>query len=135
MYQKNNRIFRIFALFTALTLLPSLFFGNNENKSSEKGQLHSAHNYITLSDCDMHRYPAAVFTDEIFRNNAVRITHGNSLRRFGFPDFLRYDFDGSGIFLLAVCILFILLKLRSDNGNFSLKMIIRYIHDQDGIKI
>ena len=93
MHLKNNRTFRLFALFTALALLPSLFFGNSDNNRSEKGQLHSAHNYISLSECDMHRHPA------------------------------------------AVCILFVSLKLKAGNVNFSLRTIIKYIQDQDGIKI
>ena len=135
MHLKNNRTFRLFALFTALALLPSLFFGNSENKRSDKGQLHSAHNYIALSECDMHRHPAAVFTDEIFRSNAVRITHSHSLKRFGRPDFFRCIFDRSGILLTAVCILFVSLKLKAGNVSFSLKAIIKYIQDQDGIKI
>lgn len=135
MHLKNNRTFRLFALFTALALLPSLFFGNSDNNRSEKGQLHSAHNYISLSECDMHRHPAAVFNDEIFRSNAVRISHSHDLRRFGRPDYLRCIFGGSGILLTAVCILFVSLKLKTGNVNFSLRTIIKYIQDQDGIKI
>jgi len=94
-----------------------------------------AHNYIALSECDMHRHPAAVFTDEIFRSNAVRITHSHSLKRFGRPDFFRCIFGRSGILLTAVCILFVSLKLKAGNVSFSLKTIIKYIQDQDGIKI
>jgi len=83
----------------------------------------------------MHRHPAAVFNDEIFRSNAVRISHSHDLRRFGRPDYLRCIFGGSGILLTAVCILFVSLKLKAGNVNFSLRTIIKYIQDQDGIKI
>lgn len=135
MYPKNNKLFRLFALFTALALLPSLFFGNSENNKSEKGRLHSAHNCIALSECDMHRYPAAVFTDEIFRSNAVRISHSHSLRHFGRHDFFYCRLGRIDTLIAAVCILWVSLKLKANNISFSLKTIIKYIQDQDGIKI
>lgn len=127
--------YRLIAAFVVLSLLPSLFFGSTDRQKAEKGQLRSAYRYLTLSESDMCRYPAAVLSEELFRDNAVRISHSHSLRRFGRPDFFRYCFGGNTLLLTAVCILFVLIAMKGGDENLSHRFIIKYIHDQDGHKL
>ncbi|MBR3760629.1 MAG: hypothetical protein IKK47_06550 [Ruminococcus sp.] len=135
MNQKFNIPYRLISLFIALSLLPALMLRNSQADNRKSNPLSPLSESLTLAESDIHRYPAAIISSEIFREHYARISQNNKSRRSGFSDIFQLCFIKNILLIAAAYILFILIKLRHENKNISLKFIIRYIHDQDGYKI
>ena len=135
MKSKLNTAHHILALFIALSLLPALMLRNSQADNRKSNPLSPLSESLTLAESDIHRYPAAIISSEIFREHYARISQNNKSRRSGFSDIFQLCFIKNILLIAAAYILFILIKLRHENKNISLKFIIRYIHDQDGYKI
>ncbi len=135
MKSKLNTAHHILALFIALSLLPALMLRNSQADNRKSNPLSPLSESLTLAESDIHRYPAAIISSEIFREHYARISQNNKSGRSGFSDIFQLCFIKNILLIAAAYILFILIKLRHENKNISLKFIIRYIHDQDGNKI
>jgi len=135
MNQKFNIPYRIIALFIALSMLPALLFSGHDLKNTEKDHAGPFSESILSAEYDINQYPAAFITEELFRDHTARISQNHPQKRSGRSDTFQVCLISNFLLTAAAYILFILIKLWHENKNFSLKFIIRYIHDQDGYKI
>lgn len=135
MKQKFNTAYRLTALFIAFSLLPLLLLGSQEFRKSDKNLVRPFSESLTSVEYDIHQHPAAIITEELFRDHTARISQNHNTKRSGRSYTFQFCLIRNFFLLAAAYILFVLIKLRRENRNSSLSFIIRYIHDQDGYKI
>ena len=135
MNQKSNTAYRLIALFIAFSFLPALLFGSQNEKKSEKDLVIPLSESLISVEYDIHQHPAAIITEELLRDHITRISQNHNPKRSGQSDTFQFYLINNFLLVAAAYILFILIKLRRENKNYSLLFIINYIHNQDGYKI
>lgn len=131
--KQNTFLQRIAALFSVLTFIPLLFSSNNI-KWNNNEQTSSSDPHILLT-CDVYQLTEFLSLEELLPTSGTRISHFTPSKRLVQPKCLDYCFEGVYFILFAASILFIALRTRNKRICFSRRYIIKYIHNQDGIKI